>query len=476
MATRSLHTATMSLEPVDSVVHLAAEDANGNSRVGRQATTHQRDAWRYYDLHGEVHYPMTVGANLCSRVDLVLQKRNANGEWAIDHHRDGMAALDQVVGMGLDDFWRSVWMNTGLAGEFVLVITQRTGFYDVEVFSNVEVYQETDGRWVRTDDSGRREYLDRSARITRAWRPHPKFRRNSDSGVRSVLNECKELELLKLALLAKITSRLASVGILFLPNSLSMPNPDPEASNGTLSGDSLIQMLTALFSAPLRNPGSSAAAMPVFMRGPDDAGEKIRHIILDTSLDAVEEKHRLELRQAIAQGIELPIQTQTSISDTNHWGAWHVSESALNDHCLPVCRSGANLLTTRVLYPWLRQREMSETDVRSYRFWPDASRAALGLNRADLARQLYDRGELSGDTLRLAHGYDESVAPSDKEIVRWLGVKLNNPAMATFGMKGIPDEILSGPIPPGMGGFDAPEPIADSGQLPGNPNDGLDQS
>lgn len=82
--------------------------------------------------------------------------------------------------------------------------------------------------------------------------------------------------------------------------------------------------------------------MPVILRGPDDVGEKIKHIVLDTSLDEVEEKHRIELRRAIANGLELPIETQTTITDANRWNAWNISESALRDHCLPVCRAGAS--------------------------------------------------------------------------------------------------------------------------------------
>ena len=457
-------------------VQLGSEDAVAGAVGWRRSQEWQRDGWRFYDVHGEVHYPLTVGGNLSSRVDLAVEERGSDGSWGHSTGKLERSVLESVSGLGLDDFFRSLWLNTAVAGEGVLVVTPEYGSYDIEVFSSDEVYKEANGAWVRVDETGRREVLDlREKRVTRFWRSHPRYRRSADSGLRSVLNECRELELLKLSLLAKITSRLASVGILFLPNSLSMPVANPEASAGTLSGDALTQMLVKLFMSPIRNPGASAAAMPVILRGPEEAGEKIRHIILDTSLDEVEENHRAELRRAIANGIELPIETQTSVADANRWNAWNISESAVRDHILPVCRAGAGLLTTRVLWPILRREGMAEADVRRRRFWPNVDRAALGLNRSDLARQLFDRGQLGGDALRLAHGFDESSGPTDEEFIRFLGIKLSNPAMASWGLD-LPPEMLMGALPPGPGGFNAPEPHVDSWSTVGDPNGGLDRS
>lgn len=472
MALRSLPSPDASEPLTPPVVHLSAEDASP-TRGPRKREEHawQREGWGFYDNHGEVHYPIRIGANLAARVDLVPQERNSDGAWVATTNREALACHEMVVGQGLDDYWSSLWTLTGIPGEGVLLVQPSTS--KVELCSTSEVVQEASGKWVRKDDTGRREVLSLSEyRITSFWRPHPRYRRLPDSGLRSVLNECRELELLKLALLAKISSRLASVGILFLPNSISMPAP--EGATGTLSGSSLVQMLTAMFQATLRNPGSAAAAMPVILQGPDDAGEKIRHIILDTSLDEVEERHRQELRRAIANGIELPIETQTSVSDTNHWQAWHVSESALHDHVLPVCRQGANLLTTRVLHPWLRTRGIDPT---KYRLAADGRRAALGLNSMDASRQLYERGAISLASLRERHGFGDADAPDVNEFIRWLGVKLNNPLMATWELPvAIPPEVLSGPTPPGMGGFDAAEPAVDGSMLPGDPAAGLDQS
>lgn len=243
MAQRSLQpleaTSSSTPQASEQIVRLEAEDLSRNT-IGRRITPGQRDAWRFYDLHGEVHYPMTIGGNLCGRVELGVQERR-DGVWHPAKGREEGAALDQVTQIGLDDFFRSIWINTAIAGEGVMTVDKVMGQYAVQIFSNDEVYQESDGRWVRVDDMGRREYFDLGqTRVTRFWRPHPRSRRAADSGLHSVLNECRELELLKLALLAKITSRLASVGILFLPNSLSMPNPDPDAASGTLSGDPLV--------------------------------------------------------------------------------------------------------------------------------------------------------------------------------------------------------------------------------------------
>lgn len=472
MALRELPSRSLeSLQPErEGVISLAAEDAS-TTRRHRRVQKWQTDAWGHFDTHGEVHYPLTVGANLASRVDLVIQERNSDGRWVAATDPHALACYEAVLECGMDDFWRSHSILTGVAGEGVMLY--RSTPMAIELCSNEEVFQEASGRWVRTDGSGSRDVLDLAVwRVVPFHRRHPRFRSLPDSGLRSVLNECRELQLLKLALLAKISSRLASVGILFLPNTLSMPAPDN--ASGTLSGDQLTTALKTMFMAPLANPGGAAAAMPVLLRGPEDAGEKIRHIILDTSLDEVEEQHRQELRRAIANGIELPIETQTSVADTNHWQAWHVSESALHDHIMPMCRGGAQLITTRILRPWMTVRGKAPD---RFRFWVDGHRAALGLNGTDRARQVFNLGGLSLNALRDAHGFDDTAAPSAEEVVRWIGVKMNNPAMATYGLGiDLPPEILSGPTPPGQGGFAAPEPMVDAGLLPGDPSAGLDQS
>lgn len=118
---------------------------------------------------------------------------------------------------------------------------------------------------------------------------------------------------------------------------------------------------------------------------------------------------------------------------------------------------GGLLLTSRVLWPWLRSTGMSEAEVRNRRFWPDADKAALGLNRADMARQLYLLNELNPEALRDAHGFDESHAPTEVQVIRGLGVKLSIPAMAAYKMN-VPPEILVAPSspPPGRAGTTCP--------------------
>ena len=58
--------------------------------------------------------------------------------------------------------------------------------------------------------------------------------------------------------------------------------------------------------------------------------------------------------------------------------------------------------------------------------------------------------------MRKAHGFPETDKPSIEETIRGIGVKLNNPVLATWGLDAVIPPKRSTCPPPGVGGWDAP--------------------
>ena len=464
---------TVSLTPHSGIAELATVALSSTTQA-RQPDARNDSCWGFFESLGEVHYPLTLGANLISKIDVVVEERKSNGTWERSNNTEARRALEVIEQAG-ERFLRSLYINYSVVGEGrMLFDSDSDGVMTAEFLSTDEIRQQTDGTWIRRTYNGAAEEPVGRARVVMAWRPSPRWSGKADSALASVLTECKELEVLKLSLLAKITSRLASQGILFLPSGLSIP---ANATGERPGSNSVLSYLKTLFEATKVTDGTAAAAMPVLLQGPGELGDQIRHIVLDTALSEADERHRQELRVAIAQGLELPRQTQTNeTSGVNHWGMWNVAESALGDHVMPIARAGTNALTEHFLRPWLRSKDVSPNKVRSLRFNIDPTRAALSIVRTDGARQLYDRNLLSDAAMMMAHGFSDADAPSVDEVIRGIGIKLNNPMLATWGLDAIiPPELLQSGGQPGVGGYAAPDPMANP-ENPATPQSGLNRS
>ena len=375
---------------------------------------------------------------------------------------------------------RLTWLNMQAPGEMLVTVGKDShGLWEADVFSNFELNQKSDGVWFRwrgDEELQWQQDLPPTTAVYRIWRPKPRLRDAPDSPLRSVETECKELVLLKLSIMARITSRLVSQGILFIPNNIELAGGAPQVEG--LKNDSLGQVLYQMFTAMLANPGSSASAMPILLRGDPDAGEKIRHVVLETDIAETEMRYRQELRDAIANGIELPQQTQTTTqSEVHHWGMWAIDERALSGHVVPVIRMLTHEFTVNLLWPSLRATGMSEREVRLWEIGVDPTRAALAANQTDQAMQLYEHGLIGGDIVRRAFGFSEADAMVGNELLRWIGVKVNNPMLSSWGIDGFPAEMLDqAPKGPGPGGFNAAPPKANGSQQVGSQAKGLDGS
>jgi hypothetical protein len=99
----------------------------------------------------------------------------------------------------------------------------------------------------------------------------------------------------------------------------------------------------------------------------------------------------------------------------------------------PVVEEMCEELSATVLRPTLEQGGMPSGDVKRRRIWYNAVKITNHPDRGKDATDVFDRGELSGEALRLAKGFESGDVPSDAERARWIGVRVRDAGLAWYG-------------------------------------------
>src|SRR4029079_7409679 len=126
-----------------------------------------------------------------------------------------------------------------------------------------------------------------------------------------------------------------------------------------------------------------------------------------------------ELRQeAIARfatAMDFPPEVLGGTGGSNHWSAWHIEESAVKIHIEPLMTRICDALTEAYLKPALKHLKEDET---RYIFWYDTAPLTVRRERLKDTLNMYEKGLVSADAVRLAGDYAISDAPTDEESMK----------------------------------------------------------
>jgi hypothetical protein len=269
--------------------------------------------------------------------------------------------------------------------------------------------------------------------LLRLWKPHPRWKRLPDSPLRRMLDTCEDIVLIGRELRAAARSRVAANGILLIPNELSLVRkPDGEPSDFQTELE-----LTLL--APIANEGDAGAVVPVLLKGPFDQLEKVRHIVLARA-DSPELIAKLEASLGrLREGMDMPPDAGQSVKDMNHWSAWSVTTENWKNYLEPGVRVMVDSLTEAYLRPSLTMAEnrggwgLTEDEADLVQVWYDAGNVTENANRGEDAKELYDRGEVGGEYLRVALGAGKEDAPDEDEyrkMLTWKAAQAMTPELA----------------------------------------------
>lgn len=456
-------------------------------------------AWSYYDGLGEVHYAINRSARVAGYADLYCYLVDDAGREQ-DIVTDGLPA-DIVQGIysrnggvrGLIDRWYGQMKVP--ADSYLIRVRDGDGDPDgYEFLSAEEVYGPTadelsTGRlgdqqllWVTLPkrmsggldkpfghEIARRDFLGR------VWVPSRRWIDLQDSALAALEQECEMLLTLIKSMKARLMQRFAMAGMFLLPDGIKEVKISGVADNGRLRMEDAMTYLQKAFTANISNWERAELLAPILLRGSREDLDAIRHISFDNEIFETDLQHRNELIGRILFGLDVNQTATKGSEDSNHWTAWATSDEERRIAVQPDLERFCWAATRLILHAELAKTDMPPERVLRHRVGFDLTASAVRTNQQEDARQMWDRGAISNQTMRRVTGFSETDVMSDLEYARYVGIKLQDPYLALLGLVDKLDIDLTkiktakpGPAPESQG--DEPNSGPGVGD-PGSPDD-----
>ena len=441
---------TLTAAAVQIKINDKGEFEQFRTRRSAASSAWQAEAWEYYDAIGEIKYAFNLVASVVSRIRIyaaivdnpseapasVRDSSKIEPRLAAAAER-ALARLDSAYG-GQAGLLRDAALNLSVAGECYLVQMPElrgSGLPESwDIRSVDEVLADNRGGYnviSRREQSGGQnnigiKRLNNKAFVGRIWRSHPRFSDEADSSLRGLLDLCAELLLLNRTFRATARSRL-NAGALYLPDGLSVAaqgDPDyPYDTDNELNPqfvaeeaeDEFEEQLIDAMTTPIRDEESASAVVPLIIRGPAELGDKIKQFKFERSFDPALAQRADRVLERILQGLDVPKDVVTGLANVKYSNALQIDEALYKAHIEPLMLLIADALTIVYLRPYLVAQGYNEADVEKIVVWYDPSAVSTRNDRAADADAGYDRGVISQQTWRRAHGFSDADAPTANE-------------------------------------------------------------
>lgn len=397
-------------------------------RRGIRKMSWQEEAWAFYDTIGELHAATKWLGNAMSRSRLFIGQANAEGgePSPADHPPEvAVAALDELFGgsVGQAEFMRRISTNLDVVGEMFLVRLPKT--LDPTADSNSNAY-----RWIvaSTDEfsfsrgqsrlllpeDGSTVILDPDqVTVIRLWSPHPRQAWEPDSAVRSNLPVLREIQALSQHITATVESRLAGAGLLAIPKSATLPNPNIQEGGNPLHHNAFVDALVQGMVTPITDRDNASAVVPLVISVDDDSIGKIQYLTFSTELSNQVTQMRQAALERFATGTDLPQEVILGLGRSSHWNAAEIEEQAIKVAVEPTASAVCDALTQQFLWPVLRGMRVPNPE--QWCVWYSTADLAQRPDRSAQAQALYELGVLSPDALLRENGFSDEDLPDPDE-------------------------------------------------------------
>lgn len=418
----------------------------------------QADAWRLYDITGQLRYVANWAGASMSRCGMYVAEVDEQGK-LIGETQDPdirqLAAGPLGIGPAKAEAIRLAGINLFVAGECY-------------IFAEADGLGPGSDRWLVVSGSQvkrqgkqisiRRPIMQGGGWVTfregvdlllRVWTPHPQDVDEPDSPTRSAIPDLREIEAIRKREFAELDSRLAGAGLLGLPQDIDFPRgpDDPPGIAGFQA------MLGRAMAASLSDRSSAEAMVPIMFTAPAELLDKIRHMTFWTDLSAQLLPLRESAVRSLAQSLDVPPEVMLGLGSSNHWSAWAISEDAVTTQIKPPLGRLAEALTEGYLRP---QAEEWGADPDRYVYAFDTAGLTVRANRSADAVTFHDKILISDDAARIAGAWEKGDAPDEQEILRRIvqAAALSSPTLV------LSDPTLRAII--GLGAGPEPPPGQDS--------------
>jgi hypothetical protein len=434
----------------------------------------QQEAWRLYDIVGELRFIANWIGSACSKVRVYVANVDENGriQGEVKNKKIGGLA-DTLFGSpaSFAEAKRLLGINLTIAGDAYVIGRGTDDPKNDEwmVVSCSELKRWGTGAqsyiaWMYGDERQQKMVLDpENDLIIRIWTPHPRRGLWADSPTKGALPMLYEIERLTRYVFSQIDSRLFSGGLLPIPKNTSFPDEDGQQVQGA---EALTDQLVRVGSLSLKGEGTAAGIVPVVVEVPDEALGKIDLINFASDLSKQAQDLRTEAIRRMALAMDIDPSILTGMGDANHWGAWQIFSGQIKIHIEPLMARICDGLTTAYLQPAL---ESMGEDPDRYVYWFDTAPLEVRPERLKDTLELYNQGLVSKAAVLLSGDYAISDAPDEEEdaqkFIRDVILRdpnlFSNPEVRTAA--GIPTSLLPATAniqPPQPGGAGPPPPPA----------------
>lgn len=427
----------------------------------------QNDAWRLYDITGQLRFVANWVGNSVSRCRLYVAEVDDSGEdggEAEDPDIANLASGPLGVGPAKDEALRLLGINLYVPGEAYIVAeadAAEDGGDNWFVVSGKQMRRAGDQVVIRRSllhGGGDMTFRPGVDLILRVWTPHPADTDEPDSPTRSAIPDLREIEAIRKREFAELDSRLAGAGLLPLPEGIDFPSGPGEDEPVGLDG--FIRRLSSTMARSLSDRSSAEAMVPIMFTVPGEYLDKIKQVTFWSDLS----DQLLPLRQAavvsLAQALDIPPEILLGQADSNHWASWQISEEAITTQIVPVLSRIADALTTGYLRSAL---ESMGVDPGAYVYAFDPSPLTVRPNRSADALNYHSRGLISDEAAVDAGAFRADEMPTAQERLR----RLAEAAVAAN-----PTLLLTDPTIRALVGITTPPPVQALPQSPApvNPN------
>lgn len=438
----------------------------------------QKQAWYYYDAVGELRFAFNWLANAISRATLYAAEMDPEtgmiGEPTDDAR--AQAAAEQVLG-GADDrpqLQSTLALQWQVGGEtFILIQPQAGAEPDRWMALSSSSVRQQGGSWSFKDPltgvwTKMREGVDRLIRI---WSPHPDDQTHSDSAMRAAIPILTEIERSSQNIVARLESRLAGNGVMFIPQEISFPGQDGEQAGDAAS--TLMGMLLEAAEIGIREPGTAAAQVPIMAEVPSEflAALASAHIDLSTELDGQVTELRESALTRLGRTLDMPRElAMGELASANHWSGWLIEESTYKIHVEPFLLKLGMALTKTYYRPALAAMGVADPE-RFVLAWDITEVVARPDDKEDV-KYLLENNLISDNWARSKFGVPDDAIPTEEEAKRNLArvlvsgapTLLENPDVAaTLGFEPTP---AAGSAPSGTADSIGTEPASNVRALP----------
>lgn len=405
-------------------------------KVNGKGLPWQTASWDYVDEVGEYSLAVEMLATAVSKVQLVAG-RDVLGvdepviidgdEYKIDGETIAATQLDKDAANLISGFaggttgqqqllYRAAFQLLVAAESYLVGRQDKEGNSRWDAYSNEEI-QYAQNTW-KVSDGTETYTLAPDDILIRIWRPSPRKRSEPRSSSRPLLPVLAEIKGLTQSISARIDSRLAGAGVLFVPESMSLMS----ASNATLAEgeDPFVAELMDSMLTPIGDRDSAAAVVPIVVRIPDDAVGKVQHIRFEVTAKAEEAAQRQDAILRMARSMDLPPEQILGMGSMNHWGAWQVDESTLKGPVATLISIIVHALTVGYTRPGLIALGHDAAEVEEYLAWFDLTRLIQRPDRSEQALQVFDRGGIGFEALLRESGFDDADLPTEEDTCRQL--------------------------------------------------------